>query len=72
MEYFPKGKKVWLLFDLSNGHRITRRYVWWFDTKKEAKDFRKEHVKQVLSSELSKPVPYKSVNKKKKQQQKNK
>ena len=34
-EYVP-NRPIWLLFDTSNGHAPTRRYVWWFDTRKDA------------------------------------
>lgn len=40
--YIPDGP-VWLVFDLCNGHPGSQQYVWWFRTRKEARD----HIKHV-------------------------
>jgi hypothetical protein len=43
----PKGKKFWVLFDIVNGGKEARRYLWWFDTKKEAMEHKKwQHAKE--------------------------
>ena len=53
-EYLPTSP-VWFLFDLSNGHAPVKRYVWWFDTKKDALAFLKHHNRSPHASELSEP-----------------
>ena len=52
----PKKKAVWLLFDLVNGHKGYRRYVWWFDSKREAAEFKREHKKLPFAADLSAPM----------------
>lgn len=39
-EYLPAGKTLWVLFDMSNGDKSARRYLWWFDTRKAARAHR--------------------------------
>lgn len=51
-EYLPAGTTLWLVFDLTNGHRGAHRYTWWFDTKKDAM----EHIKWQRSLEASAPL----------------
>ncbi len=41
---------MWVLFDLSNGDAISKRYLWWFLTKKRAEEFLAEHRAQDLRS----------------------
>lgn len=55
MEWLPKDRMVWLVFDMSNGDRGSKRYVWWFDTKKQAKDHIDWQRKQKWNAELSEP-----------------
>ena len=57
-EYFP-SKPIWLVFDQSNGHKPSRRYAWWFDTKKQAIEWSKEHLKRDHAYDISKPVRWK-------------
>jgi hypothetical protein len=57
-EYFP-NKPIWLVFDQSNGHKPSRRYVWWFDTKKQAKEWIDEHIKNEHAYDVSIPVRWK-------------
>ena len=57
-EYFPK-KPIWLVFDQSNGHKPSRRYVWWFDTKKQAIEWSKEYLNNVNAYDISKPLRWK-------------
>jgi hypothetical protein len=57
-EYIP-NKSIWLVFDLSNGHKPTRRYVWWFDTKKDAEAHIKFQKTYKDSAPLSKPFKFK-------------
>lgn len=56
-EYFP-NKPIWLVFDQSNGHKPSRRYVWWFDTKKDAIEWSDFHSQQSYSYPISKPVKF--------------
>jgi len=55
-EYFPKNP-IWLVFDLANGHKPSRRYVWWFDTKKQAYDWINDPAID-LKYEISKPTKF--------------
>ncbi len=41
----PKRNPIWLLFDLDNGHRGSHHYVWWFDSRKEAREYKTWHDK---------------------------
>lgn len=61
--YFP-NKPIWLVFDQSNGHKASCRYVWWFDTKKDAIAWSKTHLKNQsgFSSDISEPVRWKPYN----------
>jgi hypothetical protein len=34
--WLPKKRDFWMVFDMSNGDVGTKRYCWWFDTKKAA------------------------------------
>lgn len=38
-----KLKKIWVLFDVSNGSYPAKNYVWWYPTKQEALARLKEH-----------------------------
>lgn len=64
-EYIP-NKSIWLVFDMDNGHSIAQRYVWWFNTKKEAISWSNGHIKNKFSSNISEPkrfYPYKNGRK---------
>ena len=50
--------KCWLVFDLSNGDQLSHRYVWWFDTRKAARDHIAWQKKQKHAAELSQPIKY--------------
>lgn len=56
-EYLP-DHPIWLLFGLSNGHAPTKRYVWWFDTKRDALRYRAHHYTYPNAAPLSKPVRF--------------
>lgn len=56
---YPKNKFIYVLFDLSNGDVLTRRYLWWFDTRKQAMEHRKEQKKMKYGADLSMPVKVK-------------
>lgn len=60
--YIPT-KPIWLIFDCGNGHEGSRRYVWWFDTKKEAKYWSKRHIKEnsKFGYDISLPIKFKRV-----------
>jgi len=51
----PKKRKFWVLFDMSNGSHA-RHYVWWFDTKKAAKEHLKRQHANPNHAKLSDPV----------------
>jgi hypothetical protein len=46
-EYFPK-KDIWLVFDMSNGHKKSHQYVWYFRTKTLALEWIKIILKKIL------------------------
>ena len=61
IEYFPiPNKPIWLLFDLGNSHKPTKRYVVTavFNTRKKAIKYRNWELKQGFGVNLSKPIKY--------------
>lgn len=42
----PKKNPIWLLFDIDNGHSRSHHYVWWFETRKLAREFKEHHLQQ--------------------------
>jgi hypothetical protein len=40
----PAKPTIWLLFDIDNGHRGSHHYVWWFDSRQQARDFKEHHL----------------------------
>ena len=54
----PKRKPIWLLFDLSNGDRGSKRYCWWFETREDAREHRKYQMRLKFAAELSGPVKF--------------
>ena len=60
-EYFPK-RPIWLVFDLSNGHAPVVRYVWWFDTRKDAREHIAWQKSRKHYAELSEPVKFAPVS----------
>lgn len=52
----PRRNPIWLLFDLDNGHRGSRHYVWWFDSRKEAREYKTWHNEDPQRTELVGPV----------------
>lgn len=55
---FPKTNVIWLLFDLDNGHQVTKHYVWWFNTRQDARNFLKFHNQQPFAAKLTGPIQY--------------
>lgn len=58
MKWFLPKRNVWLLFDTANGDEKTRRYLWWFDSRQKAREFKKEHEKYANHYKLHGPVKY--------------
>ena len=54
-EYLP-DYPIWLVFDLGNGHAPTKRYVWWFDSKKDAREHVKFYRQNPDNVKLSEPI----------------
>jgi len=54
----PKKRKFWVLFDMSNAatRSHNRHYLWWFDTKKQAKKHLKQQRDNPNFARLSDPV----------------
>ena len=57
-ENYPKSKKVWLVFDLDNGHTPSKHYCWWFNTRKDARNHIKFHNKTKFHTQLSNPIKF--------------
>ena len=60
-EYFPR-RPIWLVFDLCNGHAPGKRYVWWFDTRKDARDHIAWQRRDKRHAELAGPVKFVPAN----------
>ena len=58
-EYLPTNRPIWLVFDLSNGHAPVKRYVWWFDTRKDALAHIKHQRRHINNAPVSAPVRFK-------------
>lgn len=54
LEYLPNRTMFYVVFDMSNGDKSSRRYCWWFDTKKQANAHIK-HQRDTYGAELSAP-----------------
>jgi len=48
----PKKTLIWLLFDIDNGHGGSHHYVWWFESRRQAREFKARH--------LASPNPHKT------------
>lgn len=64
LENCQEWNKIWIMFDLCNGHVGGRTYFWVFPTKKEALNHRKKQHKNKNSARLSVPLLLKSSFKK--------
>lgn len=40
----PKKNPIWLLFDIDNGDSGSKHYVWWFDSRKKAREHKQWHI----------------------------
>lgn len=56
-EYFPK-RPIWLVFDLCNGDSGKCRYVWWFDTRKDAREHTRWQRRDRRNADLAGPVKF--------------
>lgn len=56
MKKYPK--ECWLVFDISNGDELSKRYVWWFDTKQQADNYIEEQRERDFAAELNGPIKY--------------
>ena len=53
----PKSKKIWILFDVDNGHEPSKHYCWWFNTRQNARDHKKwQRLTQKYPATLVGPV----------------
>ncbi len=51
----PTGDHAWVLFDTGNGHKGLYRYLWWFNTRREALAHRKSQNAVKGNARLSRP-----------------
>jgi hypothetical protein len=49
------GPTVWVLLDLDNGDIYTEKYLWYFRTKKEATNYLRMHLQNIV---VVGPLPY--------------
>lgn len=56
MIFMPEGDYAWVLFDTSNGDEASHRYLWWFDTRREAREHRAKQHANPEWVRLSRPV----------------
>ena len=56
LENCQEWNKIWIMFDLSNGHKGGRTYFWVFPTKKQALEHRKNQHKMEFGAKLSHPI----------------
>lgn len=54
----PDGKNIWILFDVSNGDIASKRYLWWFDTRQKAREY-KHYQNNVLKNKAKLVGPWK-------------
>jgi hypothetical protein len=59
----PITGTVWIVFDLDNGHPLSHRYCWCFETRKLARDHIKWQRKQKYAARLSPPMRYVTATK---------
>lgn len=64
LENCQEWNKIWIMFDLSNGHKGGRTYFWVFPTKKQALEHKRKQHKMKLHAKLSIPLLLKSSFKK--------
>lgn len=57
-EYFPARKTFWILFDTANGDKLTKRYCWWFDTRKQAREHKARQKKMLYGAPLIGPFKF--------------
>jgi hypothetical protein len=50
-------EKLWLLFDMSNGHHPAKNYVWWHTSRVKALEQKRHHKERGLT-DLAGPVLY--------------
>ena len=49
---------IWCLFDLDNNRPGSHNYVWWFESREQARKFKREHVKLKHHARLSAPIRF--------------
>lgn len=54
---------MWVLIDLDNGHERSKRYLWWFETRALAREFKRHHKETYPNgATLSAPIQYRASN----------
>ena len=56
--YLPKGRRIYILFQDSNGDESSKRYCFWFDSKKKALEHRKHVLRNPEWAQVSRPIPF--------------
>jgi hypothetical protein len=63
-DYPAPTDSIWILIDVCNGNPRSRNYLWWFETRKIAEEFKRHHNESPnpLKSTLFGPFHYKAVD----------
>lgn len=60
--YPSPTKNIWILIDVSNSNARSKNYLWWFETRKLARDFKEWHESTYKAgASLVGPLHYKAV-----------
>lgn len=46
---------IWVLFDLDNRNEHSSGYLWWFETRKQAREHKKHQEMNLYNARLSQP-----------------
>lgn len=50
--------KMWVLFDISNGHYPHKNYMWWFTSRKKAQEHKREQNSNPGMAALIGPIAF--------------
>lgn len=57
-QYWPRKEHLWVLFDQNNGDPDSQRYIWWFDSRKAAREYEHWQNKVYIGAKLKGPVKF--------------
>lgn len=56
--YLPSGRRIWVLFQDTNGDESSKRYCFWFDSRKQAREYRAYVLQNPQWASVSRPLPF--------------